>query len=55
MFWFADRLRLGRLFERWAAENDVRVCPAGMLAYLQVNGLLNEEKARKFVAGEAAG
>jgi hypothetical protein len=54
MFWFMDRLKLSRLFERWAEENDVRVCGAGMLAYLQIHGLLNEEKAREFVKGSGA-
>lgn len=54
MFWFMDRLKLSRLFERWAVENNVRMCGAGMLAWLQINGLLNEEKAREFLKGSDA-
>lgn len=51
MFAFMDRVKLSRLFARWARENDVRTSGEAMLAWLQANGLLNMGAARTFVKG----
>lgn len=47
MFLFSERRKLGMLFEKWADENNVAKKPESVIAYLQIIGALDAEKARE--------
>ena len=46
---FSSRRKLAELFEKWASENNVQKSPEGVLAYLTSAGLLDTEKAKRFL------
>lgn len=54
MLFFSDRLKLERMFYKWARSQTPRVkeCPNSLIAFLEGNGLLNEEKVRHFIEEE---
>ena len=49
MLYFSHRKRLARLFEKWAINNNVKICMESMVVYLQINGLIDEGRVIKFV------
>lgn len=46
---FGNRLDLAEDFEKWAEENKVEKSTLGVLAYLELNGLLNVQKALDYL------
>lgn len=52
MLLFSQRCKLQELFLKWCAENDVANTPMSVFAFLQINGLINEEKVNEFLKGE---
>jgi len=54
LLFFSDRLKLERMFYKWARSQTPRVkeCPNSLIAFLEGNGLLNEEKVRHFIEEE---
>ena len=48
---FTDRLKLEEMFYAWARNQTpmVKECPLSVITYLEGNGLLREEKVRKFI------
>ena len=51
---FSERLKLGAMFEKWADENDVAKKPESVIAYLQIIGAIDADKAREAMASEEA-
>lgn len=50
MIFFSQRKKLEELFLKWAKENGAATSPMNVVAFLQINNLLNEEKIREFLA-----
>lgn len=38
---FSDRLEIERAFNEWAEENEIAKVPNALVAFLEINGLLN--------------
>lgn len=49
MFYFSQRLKLARLFEKWCLNNNLLNCPQNVVAFLDGNNLINEEKCLEFL------
>ena len=49
MLLFSQRCKLQELFLKWCAENDVASTPMSVIAFLQVNGLIDETKTIDFL------
>ena len=43
MIWFKQRMMIEKAFNKWAEENGVAKVPNSVVAFLEINGLLNEE------------
>lgn len=50
MILFSQRRKLGELYKQWIKDHHVLDCPSSVVDFLQINGLLNEEKAHVFLA-----
>ena len=46
--YYSDRLEIERAFNEWAEENGVAKVPNALVAFLEINGLLNTGKAVKW-------
>jgi hypothetical protein len=49
MILFSQRLKLEKIFDKWCKENCVRNCPINLVAFLDIRGLINEEKFLEFL------
>lgn len=49
MLIFSKRLALEKLFLKWAKENGAATTPLNVVTFLQINGLLNEERTEEFL------
>ena len=49
MLFFNHRRKLENLFLKWCKENGVANTPMSVVAFLQINGLIDEDKALEFV------
>lgn len=49
MLLFSQRKKLGDLYLEWIKENSILDCPLSMVSFMQINGLLNEDKAREML------
>ena len=45
---FSDRLEIERAFNEWADKNGIAKVPNALVAFLEINGLLNEGKTIKW-------
>ena len=45
---YSDRLEIERAFNEWADKNGVAKVPNALVAFLQINGLLNTRKTVKW-------
>ena len=45
---YSDRLEIERAFNEWADENGVAKVPNALVAFLEINGLLNTGKTVKW-------
>ena len=43
MIWFTQRLNIERAFNAWADENGVAKVPNAVVAFLEINGCLDED------------
>ena len=50
MILFSQRRKLGELYKQWTIDNHVLDCPSSVVDFLQIKGLLNEEKTHTFLA-----
>ena len=50
MIHFSKQIELGEVYSKWVVENRLQDCPATVIHFLQVKGLLNEEKTHNFLA-----
>lgn len=48
MVFYSDRLEIERAFNEWADKNGVAKVPNALVAFLEINGLLNEGKTIKW-------
>ena len=48
MVFYGDRLEIERAFNEWADKNGVAKVPNALVAFLEINGLLNTEKTVKW-------
>lgn len=53
MLYFSHRKKLERLYKAWCEENGILDCPVSLISFLQVKGLLNQEKALKLIDDSA--
>lgn len=44
MILFSDRIKIAKDYRRWCKRQNIKESPEAMLAYLQIIGLLNEDK-----------
>lgn len=52
MIWFTQRLNIERAFNEWADENGIDKVPNSVVAFLYLNGLLNDDAVNeKFPMG----
>lgn len=49
MIYFNDRLALAKLYDKWVDDEKISRCPETVISFLQISGLLNEEKAEAFL------
>lgn len=49
MIYFSDRLALAKLYDKWVDDEKISRCPETVISFLQISGLLNEEKAETFL------
>lgn len=49
MLFFSQRRRLAMQFEAWCKANGILYCAQSMVGFLQVKGLLNEEKVMEYL------
>lgn len=49
MLFFSQRKKLGDLYLEWIEKNGILDCPLSMVSFMQINGLLNENKAREML------
>lgn len=49
MLFFNHRRRLAMQFESWCKENGILYCAQSMVAFLQGEGLLDEEKVMEYL------
>lgn len=56
MLTFSDRLIIEKEFYHWARTQTpmVKECPNSLIAFLEGNGLLNEEKTKEFITNSMA-
>ena len=52
MFFFSHRVKLEKLYREWLEKEQAKDCPVSFIAFLQLKGLLNEDKALIFVTEE---
>jgi len=50
MIYFSQRKKLGEMYKQWIVDNRVYDCPSSVVDFLQVKGLLNEQKTYEFLA-----
>lgn len=50
MIYFSQRKKLGEMYKQWIVDNRVYDCPSSVVDFLQVKGLLNENRIHKFLA-----
>jgi len=50
MLFFTKRKKLENLYYEWIKENGVKDCPFSVISYLVGEGLIDEDKAMKFIA-----
>ena len=43
MVFFSQRRKIVKMFYKWCEENHARICFNSFMAYLEANGMLNEE------------
>ena len=48
LVFYSDRLEIERAFNEWADKNGVVKVPNALVAFLEINGLLNIEKTVKW-------
>ena len=48
MVFYSDRLEIERAFNEWADKNGVAKVPNSLVAFLEINGLLNTWKTVKW-------
>lgn len=54
MIFFSQRMAIEKKFLKWCKENNVAEKPNSLIAFMEINGWLNEEKIEKdFPLGEA--
>ena len=55
MLFFTDRLKLEKMFYRWARGHEpmIKECPMSVVSFLEGNGLLNEDKVKEFIKEES--
>lgn len=44
MILFLDRIKIAKDYRRWCKRQNIKESPKAMLVYLQIIGLLNEDK-----------
>lgn len=50
MLLFSQRKKLEELFIKWAKENGAATSPMNVVAFLQINNLLNEDRVFEFLS-----
>lgn len=46
---YGNRMDLAENFEEWAKNNNIRICPLSVIAFLDRIGLINVDKALKYL------
>ena len=46
---FSQRLKMEALFNKWCEENGIVKRPQNVIAFLDINGLIDEEKFHEFL------
>lgn len=49
MIHFSERLKFNILFDEWCSKNNALSCPMNVIAFLQSNGLITEERFKHFL------
>ena len=53
MFWFSEREELENKYYEWIEKESVKDCPFNVISFLQINSLIDVEKARRFIRGDS--
>lgn len=53
MLWFGEREELESKYYEWIKKESVKDCPFNVICFLQINSLIDIEKARKFIRGDS--
>ncbi len=53
MLWFGERKELENKYYEWVEKESVNDCPFNVICFLQINSLIDVEKARKFIRGDS--
>ena len=54
MIHFSTKIALGDMYTKWVIENHKQDCPASVVHFLQINGLLNEKRTIELLAGKTS-
>ena len=49
---YEDRMKLVRLFLKWTRENNKEISLLNLIAWMQLNYLLNKEKVKSFLESQ---
>lgn len=49
MIFVGDRIEMERLYDAWAREHHVARYPQSVIAFLQINKLINEDAFREYL------
>lgn len=50
MIHFTKKMKLAEIYSQWVIDNHMQDCPATVVHFLEIKGLLNEEKTHTFLA-----
>lgn len=53
MILFSDRVKLEDIYRKFLKDNKAKDCPLSVISFLQLKGLLNEDKVLELTKGEA--
>lgn len=49
MTWFSQRLKLQDVYSEWCKENNIADCPMSVIAFLDTNGMINEDGVLEYL------
>lgn len=52
MLFFSERNKIAKRFETWCKENNIAICSVNCITFLEMKGLLDENKVKEVLKDE---